>query len=182
MRVHIVGASGSGTTTLGAALAERAGACHLDTDDYFWLPTDPPFETPRPRTERLERLETDLDASPAWVLSGSLCGWGDLLVGRFELVIFLFVATGVRLSRLRDRERREFGCEALAPGGRMHANHVAFMEWAAGYDDGDLEMRSLARHTAWLSDLRCPVLHLDGEMAVGDQVSEAMRMLDEGVR
>ncbi len=180
MRVHIVGASGAGTTTVGVALAGRAGARHLDTDDYFWLPTDPPFETPRPRRERLARLEADLDAGPDWVLSGSLCGWGDTLVARFDLVVFLFVPTSVRLVRLRDREELEFGAEALAPGGRMHANHVAFLEWAAGYDDGDLDTRSLARHTAWLAELPCPVLRLDGQMAVADQVSGAMRMLEEG--
>jgi adenylate kinase family enzyme len=178
MRVHIVGASGSGTTTLGAALAARVDARHLDTDDYFWLPTDPPFETPRPVRDRLAMLETDLDLSPAWVLSGSLCGWADPLVPRFELVIFLFAPTGVRLSRLQRREQHEYGSEALAPGGRMHANHVAFMEWAAGYDDGTLETRSLARHTAWLADLPCPVLRLDGEMGVADHVHNAMRSLE----
>src|SRR5438128_874343 len=42
-RLHILGASGSGTTTLGRALAEGLQCPHFDTDDYFWLPTDPPF-------------------------------------------------------------------------------------------------------------------------------------------
>jgi len=36
-RIHILGASGSGTTTLGRALAERLQCPHFDTDDYFWL-------------------------------------------------------------------------------------------------------------------------------------------------
>jgi len=35
MRVHIVGASGSGTTTLGRALATQLGCPHVDTDDVF---------------------------------------------------------------------------------------------------------------------------------------------------
>jgi hypothetical protein len=42
-RIHIFGASGSGTTTLGAAIADRYGYAHLDVDQYFWMPTDPPF-------------------------------------------------------------------------------------------------------------------------------------------
>jgi adenylate kinase family enzyme len=42
-RIHILGASGSGTTTLGAALADRLGHPHVDADSLFWLPTDPPF-------------------------------------------------------------------------------------------------------------------------------------------
>ena len=41
--IHIFGASGSGTTTLAEKISRELGYFHLDTDDYFWLPTDPPF-------------------------------------------------------------------------------------------------------------------------------------------
>jgi len=182
MRVHILGASGAGTSTLGAALALRTGAEHLDTDDYFWLPTDPPFEEPRAMPERLDRLRADLDAAPRFVLSGSLCGWGDPLVPRFELVVFLLVPRGVRLARLAERERRLFGAAALSLGGRMHANHTAFLEWAAGYDAGGLEMRSLARHEAWLEQVRCPVLRFEGETPVDLQVTSVLQALSEARR
>jgi len=77
-RIHLVGASGAGTTTLGRALAARLGAVHFDTDDFFWLPTDPPFEKIRERAERQALLGVALAREPAWVLSGSLCGWGDI--------------------------------------------------------------------------------------------------------
>jgi adenylate kinase family enzyme len=182
MRIHVLGASGSGTSSLGARLAERTGAAHLDTDDYFWLPTDPPFEIARQPRERLALLEADLGDAVRWVLSGSLCGWGDSLIPRFELVVFLLVPTSVRLVRLHDRERREFGEDALAPGGRMHDNYVAFLEWAAGYDEGGLDMRSLARHRAWLEELRCPVLHFEGEMPVVDQVERVVEAIEGRVR
>lgn len=33
--IHIFGASGSGTTTLGDAIDETLGYKHLDVDDYF---------------------------------------------------------------------------------------------------------------------------------------------------
>ena len=72
-RIHILGASGSGTTTLGAALAERFGVIHLDTDEYFWEPTDPPFQHPRARKQRQTLLAAALDAHSRWTLSGSLC-------------------------------------------------------------------------------------------------------------
>ena len=45
--IHIFGASGSGTSTLGRAVAEKTGYAFLDSDDYIWAPTDPPF-TSRP--------------------------------------------------------------------------------------------------------------------------------------
>jgi hypothetical protein len=40
--IHITGASGSGTSTLGRALVERLGAVHLDTDDFYWSPVGCP--------------------------------------------------------------------------------------------------------------------------------------------
>lgn len=179
MRVHITGASGSGTTTLGAALSARVDVPHFDTDDYYWMPTDPGYSEARPMPERLTLLENALSESPGWVLSGSLCGWGDPLIARVDLVVFLYVATGARMARLRARERDEFGEEALAPGGRMHDNHVAFLHWAASYDDGDLDMRSLARHTAWLAELPCSVLRLEGEVPTEEQVAAVVSNLEE---
>lgn len=56
-RIHIVGASGSGTTTLAAHLAARHGHRHLDTDDFYWLPSQPRFQHVRPREERLAMLQ-----------------------------------------------------------------------------------------------------------------------------
>ena len=59
--VHLFGASGSGTSTLGRFLCEKTGLFFMDTDDYFWLPTDVPFTTKRERTERIELMEKDID-------------------------------------------------------------------------------------------------------------------------
>ncbi len=41
--IHIYGASGSGTTTLARYLGSRLGYDVMDTDDYYWLPFDPPY-------------------------------------------------------------------------------------------------------------------------------------------
>jgi adenylate kinase family enzyme len=175
VRVHILGASGAGTSTLGGALAAAVGtATHLDTDDYFWEPTDPPFERARPPETRLSLLSADLDSQRSWVLSGCLCGWGDPLIPRFELVVFMWATEAVRLARLRAREREQFGADALAPGGAMHENHEAFIAWAASYDDGDLSMRSRARHEAWLSLLPCRVVRLEAVAPVAEQVAAVL--------
>lgn len=105
-RIHILGASGAGTSTLGRALADRLGLQHFDTDDFFWLPSDPPFQVRRPTGGRLSRLGAALDeASGGWVLSGALDPWGDPLIPRFALVVFLTLEPGLRLARLRERER-----------------------------------------------------------------------------
>ena len=57
--IHLFGASGSGTTTLGSALSERLGFRHMDTDDYYWLPPDPMFTLKRPVPERLAMLNIE---------------------------------------------------------------------------------------------------------------------------
>ena len=160
-RVHLVGASGSGTTTLGRALARDLGIPHFDTDDYFWLPTDPPFEQIRDRAGRQALLGADLEHHPAWVLSGSLCGWGDIFIPLFDLVVFCAVPTDVRLTRLRAREVERYGAAAIAPDGPLRAKHEGFIAWAASYDAGPAVERSRRMHEAWLATLPCPVLRLE---------------------
>ena len=177
-RIHITGAAGSGCTTLGRALAERLGCAHLDTDTYFWLPSDPPFQRMREREERQALLAADLRRHDAWTLSGSLVGWGDVFIPQFTLVIFLWIPPAIRLARLVARERRLFGAAALAPGGRMHEIHGRFMAWAAGYDTGDLSMRSRRRHEQWLAVLPCPVVRLEGSGTVEEHVGAVMRQLE----
>lgn len=162
-RIHITGASGSGATTLGAALAARLGVPWHDTDSYYWLATDPAYVTPRPMPERLARLARALDDEVGWVLSGALDGWGDALIPRISLDVFLRVPTGTRMERLRAREVARFGAR-IAPGGDMHAGSQAFLAWAESYDAAGPEQRSLARHEAWLAALPCPVLRLDGRL------------------
>ena len=88
-RMHILGASGSGTTGLGRALAACLQCPHFDTDDYFWLPTDPSYTHQRERIERQRLLMGDLTAHDSWVVSGSLCGWGDVAIPLFEPVVLL---------------------------------------------------------------------------------------------
>jgi hypothetical protein len=105
------------------------------------------------------------------VLSGSLCGWGDPLIPEFDLVVFVVTPTAVRLARLRAREVQRYGPEAIASGGPLHQAHIEFMDWAARYDTGGPEMRSVALHQGWMSNLPCVTLRLDGDRPVADQLA-----------
>jgi adenylate kinase family enzyme len=160
-RIHVVGASGAGVTTLGRALADALAIPHHDTDDYFWLPTSPPYRLQRQIADRLRLMNEMFLARSDWVLSGSLGGWGDQIIPLLDHVVFLYVPTEIRLSRLRDREARR-GWEVGVT--------EEFIEWASHYDDGTREGRNLARHEAWLKQLHCPVLRLDGARPVADLV------------
>jgi adenylate kinase family enzyme len=116
-RIHIMGASGAGVTTLGRALADAAAFPHHDADDYFWLPTTPPYRKMRERDDRLRLIREIFLERSDWVLSGSIVGWGDSIAKWFDLVLYVQVPTEIRLKRLRDREARHFGTEAVSPGG-----------------------------------------------------------------
>jgi hypothetical protein len=152
---------------------------HFETDDFYWLPTNPRFQQSRPMPERLELLQQALAGAKGtgWALSGSLCGWGDPLIPQFSLVVFLTTATEVRLKRLHRRELSRYGAEAIAPGGQLHERHLEFVAWAARYDDGPAEIRSRAMHKAWLAGLPCPVLELDGSAGTNDLVSKVASAL-----
>jgi adenylate kinase family enzyme len=171
-RIHIMGASGAGVTSLGRALADALALPHHDTDDYFWQPTIPPFQNQREVADRLRLMQEVFLPRADWVLSGSLDGWGNAIVANFDLVVFLTTPTQLRLQRLRDREARHFGADAVTPGGWRNRETEEFVEWASHYDAGDREGRSLAKHLAWLAALPCPVLQLDGSRPLQELVAE----------
>ena len=180
-RIHIFGASGSGTTSLASALAAKHGHRHLDTDDFYWLPTEPPYQQTRAREVRLGLLRSALAQPQSWVLSGSLCGWGDPLIPEFDLVVFLIVPMQVRLARLRAREIERYGHEAIVPGGALHHAHVEFLDWAGRYDVGGSEMRSRVLHEAWLSTLPGAVLRLEGDRSVAEQLTQIEGSIEAGL-
>ena len=177
-RIHITGASGSGTSTLARALADRLCTQAFDTDDYYWVPSDPPFRTKRPIAERLRLMDEMFLPRADWVLSGSLHSWGAPVMTRVTHVVFLTLAPGMRLARLRARERQRYGAR-IARGGDLEANYRGFLDWAMGYDEPGTQGRSRAAHEAWLQSLDQPVLRLDAASPVGALAEAVVTLLDE---
>ena len=176
-RLHILGASGTGTTSLGRALAEALRIPAFDVDDYYWLP-DPPYTIKRPVEERVALLTSALDPHPSWIVSGSMTGWGDALSDRFTLVVFLVAPLALRLERLRARETERFGADALAEGGWFHDNHAEFIAWASRYDDVDFTGRSRRQHESWLARLKRPALRLDATRSVEELRDEVLGIIE----
>lgn len=174
-RIHLFGASGSGTSTVGLAIAARSGHVSLDTDAFYWLPTDPPFRSPRAIPDRQRLLAAELSRRARWVLSGSLIGWGDGFVPSFDVVAYLEAPTAVRLDRLARREASRHGAR-IGPGGDMAAQHADFLAWAAAYEAGTREGRTRARHEAWIDALPPSLrfLRLDGTRPVDELVDEVL--------
>ena len=171
-RIYISGASGSGVSTLGAALAVKLQVPHVDVDDYYWYPTDPPFVHSRPPADRVNLLSSRL-AEGSWIVSGAMDGWGDEVFQRAELVVFIETPTAVRIERLKARELRSYGDRVL-PGGDMHANHQAFVAWAQSYEAGTEGGRSRPRHERWLSQLDVPCIRVSGELPTADLLKQVL--------
>jgi adenylate kinase family enzyme len=157
-RILITGAPGSGTSTLGRALAERFKYRFLDADDYFWIPTHPPYKEKATAEARLRGLLSALGVEPA-VVAGSVVNWGKEIEEGFDLVVFRLLDTRIRLERLLVRETARFG----------KANSE-FMAWAAQYDEGRLPGRSRQIHEAWLARQVCPVIRVEGDISLDQQI------------
>lgn len=174
-RVYITGAVGAGVTTLGRALAARLAVAHVDIDDHYWAPTDPPFTVKRSPQDRLRSIR-QAQSDGGWVLTGSFIGWGDALVGDAELIVFVTTPSPIRMARLLERERARHG-DRIEPGGDMFRIHAAFRDWASRYDDPHFAGRNRAKHEAWLAVQKIPVLRVDGTDPLPDLVGAAMRSI-----
>ena len=110
------------------------------------------------------------------MLSGSLCGWGDVFIPLFDLVVFIYLPPEIRMARLAQREVGRYGADAIAPGGVHRAQYEAFMAWAAAYETVSVE-RNRTMHEQWLTTLPCPVLRLTTVAPVAEHVEHVLARL-----
>lgn len=176
MKIHIMGASCAGSTTLGNALAGKLGYTYLDTDAYYFVPSELPFSVKREPAERIAMMKKDFDANDNVIVGGSLVSWGDDWHTKFHLIVFLYVPHDVRMQRLHARELERYGDKIFTDPYRA-AQYKRFTTWANGYDDNSTDGRNLSVHQLWLSRVNCPVLKIEGDTSVG----ERMRMVLEKI-
>lgn len=177
-RIHILGASGSGTTTLASKISTRLGYKHIDTDDYYWVKTEPPFTQKRKPEERIKLLSEAMQSCDKWILSGSLCGWGDVFIPLFDLVVYLWIPQDVRMKRLKAREFQRYGNDIKA-GGKLYDSHQEFMEWASQYDVGGMDIRSKKLHYTWLNNIPCQVIKIEEDLTIDDKVRKVESVILE---
>lgn len=176
LRLNIAGASGSGATTLGKALAKYLGVQFFDADDFYWKLTAPPYQEKYPASERQQSLLAAIQNFQGWLIAGSMDSWGRAILDQIDVVIFLYVPSNVRMQRLKQRETERYG-NRIMPGGDMYLHSHKFLEWAAQYDEGILEGRNLQRHEDWLKSLKCPVIRFDGDYSLDYLVTETVSRL-----
>lgn len=169
MKLHIFGASGSGVTTMGEALSGILDIQYFDSDDYFWLPSDPPFSQRREAQARNRLIVNDLQKTDNWILGGSVINWGNIFPD-FDLIIFLIVPPLLRIERLRNRESARYG-EIIFNEPARNVKFESFIAWAADYDNNTgISNRTLQAHENWLEHVNAPVLRISGEQTVEERI------------
>jgi adenylate kinase family enzyme len=83
-RVAVVGNSGSGKTSLAAALADRLGVRHVELDAVFHQPGWQPLDA----AEFRHRVEAET-AADGWVIDGNYRAVRDLVWDRADTIVWL---------------------------------------------------------------------------------------------
>lgn len=179
MKLLIIGASGSGTTTLGKALSQQTSFSHLDVDDYYWKPTQPAFQEKVSVTERQENLRNDFENHEHVIVSGSLVSWGNYWKTAFDLIVFVTLDKTIRMQRLQQREKERYG-EQLEKDTIIQERSQAFIAWAGRYDDPTFTGRSIKVHRDWLATLSCKIIEVDSMISIEKNTAKVLQFLEKG--
>lgn len=171
MRLHIFGASGSGVTTLGRALAKDLHVPYFDNDTFFWEASVVPFTVKRTPQQRNALLENTLATHPQWILGGSMVSWNCKVVDAFDAAVFLWIPGTVRMQRLQAREYERYG-DIIFTDPERKKTYEAFLDWASDYDDNPgVAKRTLKAHEQWLKNLTCPVLEIRADITTQERIN-----------
>ncbi|MEE1944933.1 AAA family ATPase [Pedobacter sp. KR3-3] len=179
MKLHIFGASGSGVTTLGQALAKQLDIPYLDSDDFFWEVSSPPFTIKRNQALRNEMVQQAYRQTKHWVLGGSIINWGENVFPPFDLIVFLCLPPAIRLERLKARELERYG-DVIISNPQRASQFSEFMAWATDYDHATgLANRTLKAHENWLGKQTSPVLEIRGDYSIEQKLAMVGKKLEK---
>jgi adenylate kinase family enzyme len=100
-RIAVVGNSGSGKTSLAAALAERLGIPHLELDSVFHQPGWQPLD----RDEFRDRVGAAV-AADSWVMDGNYRAVREIIWARADTIVWLDLPRRVVTRRIIGRTLR----------------------------------------------------------------------------
>jgi len=178
MKIHLLGPSCSGTSTLGKLIAEKYNIPWFDTDEIFWIKTDPPFTTKREINERIKMLENIFNVNSSLVLSGSAIKWGDSMKNRLDLVVYKYVDQETRIKRLMAREIERYG-NRIEFGNDMYDAHKKFVEWNKKYETGGMDMRSGKSELLWINDIKCKIIKLEENRTTEEELKIVSKEIDQ---
>ena len=169
MKIQVIGAAGTGKSTLCKYISEKTGVYWIDTDKYLWKDSD--FTENYPVEERLRMYNYDISNHQDYVVSGSIHSWHAKGFNDRELLVLLMLDEEIRMKRLYNREFSRFG-ERMLPGGDHYQLTCEFLDWCRTYLTADENaLNSLACHALRLSEASCKTLILDGNQPIDNLCS-----------
>lgn len=164
MKIQVIGASGTGKSTLCKYISEKTGIYWIDTDKYLWK--DSSFTENHLVEERFKMYNDDIANHQDYVVSGSVHSWNPEGFNDRELLVLLILDEEIRMKRIYDREFARFG-ERMLPGGDHYHLTCEFLDWCRTYlTEDENAVNSLASHMLRLKEASCKTLVLDGNQPV----------------
>jgi len=98
-RFFIIGASGSGKSTVATSIADHFGIPHYDLDDIYW---EKKYTVKRSQNEQFQ-LASELAQKDSWVIEGIYTDFTDEILKRATYVVWLDLKLSVLFVRIIRR-------------------------------------------------------------------------------
>lgn len=172
-RIIICGGNGSGKSTLGKALAHVMGIKFMDNEDYYFPKRESGYKYDRAltREEFIPILQNDMEQEKDWIFASVKGNYGERIESMFTHAILIEVPKETRMQRVWNRSYNKFG-DKILPGGELYEKEQKFFDMVKGRTNEDVE--------EWVSNLRCPVIRVDGTKPVKENVELLVAVLSKG--
>lgn len=101
MKIHIIGASGSGKTYLASKLSSKYSIAHYDLDELFWNNSSS-YGTKRQAEER-DKLLSDILEGNEWIIEGVYYDWLDESFRSADVIYIMDIKPSVCKRRIIKR-------------------------------------------------------------------------------
>lgn len=176
-RILIIGASGTGTTTLGKRISTKLELPFIDLDELFWLESEIPFTKFR-NTEQLKEIVNDkIYSKNEWLISGDPSLWNVGIEDKINYLIFLKAPTDIRISRLEQRYNNHYGIASRVKGNLIFENHQSFIKWTMQYNTGGITGRTKDKQELWISNLNCIIFETNSDKELDLLMENALKII-----
>lgn len=162
-RIIICGGNGSGKSTLGKALADALGIRFMDNEDYYFPQNGSDYKYGHALTkeELIPALQRDMEQTEEWIFASVKGDYGSRIESLFTHAVLLEAPKEVRMQRVWNRSRDQFG-DKILPGGELYERERMFYDMVGNRPDDHA--------LSWVSKLTCPVIRADGTRSVEENV------------
>ena len=168
--ILICGLNGSGTSTLGKALAEKLEFYFVDIEDLYFSKETPNYDYSSPRTrEEVEKLLfSEIKAHENFVFASVKGDYGENIYPFFRYAVLIGVSKDIRIQRVINRSFQKFGNRMLI-GGDLHEQEEKYFDFVKSRSENTVE--------EWIQSMKCPIIRIDGTKSIEENVDFIIEQL-----